>query len=684
MRMSVDVARQKSYCTEAPWMRGRSERAIPRAILPRTMSATRSSSNEQRVRCGLAALCGLLFGASAFWSGFYESSRWSPASLVFLAAALAVVFAARDRPSVAALAAVGGLSGLWLWSLISRGWADRADLALVAANRWALYAAIVTTLVLLVGRERRVALVLIDACSAAALGIAGYVLVRLLLPDAQQLFLGTTLNSPIGYGNAEANLLLLGFWPLVALAQDTRKRLRSAVAISAATVLGALLFAAQRRGSLLALVASGLLLLALVPGRRSRLWVLVAVLAGVSVGASSISPLFQHPDPVTGIASARTIHRAAITALLAGIGVGCVWALMLSVAAALRARGGPWTRRLTGASSAGLIALALAGSAIAGLNARSIAHRVRAQYDAFVNLSPSPGSFRLFSGGGNRYDYWRVAWMEFEHAPLRGVGAGSFTVGYFRERRTTEDVTQPHSLELQTLAELGLVGGLALLLFLGGPLFGLWRWSRRARAPGPERLVAVGAGGTFLAWLGQTSVDWVHLIPSITALALGAAVVLLCPPASAAENSVPKAGAVQAGSAARLRAVMLLGAGAAIAVAALYTARMMLADHHRAEAVALLARDPIAALAQTNDALALEGDGVDSYYARAAVLSRLGLYLDARAALLRAIAHAPQDWVSWALLGDLAIRHGDSAAATRAYRHASLLNPGVRSALPRR
>ena len=179
-----------------------------------------------------------------------------------------------------------------------------------------------TTLILLVGRERRVAIVLIAACSGAALGVAGYVLVRMLLPSAQQLFLGTDLNSPIGYANGQANLLLLGFWPLVAIAQDTRRALPSILAIGGATIVGALLFASQRRGSAFALVVSGLVLLALVRGRRSRLWVLVAVSAGVAVAASSILPLVQHPDP-DGVASLHTStvrrSRRCSRALVSGV-----------------------------------------------------------------------------------------------------------------------------------------------------------------------------------------------------------------------------------------------------------------------------------------------------------------------------------------------------------------------------
>ncbi len=648
------------------------------------MPATGQRPKELYVRCGLAAFGGLLFGVSAFWSGFYDTALWSPASLVFLTIALTFVIAVRRLPSGTALALVGGLAGLWLWSLLSSGWADRADLALVAANRWALYTAVAITLVLLVDRDRRVALVLLGACSAAALAFAGYVLVRMLLPSAQELFLATNLNQPIGYVNAEANLLLLGFWPLVAVAAHTRRRLPAALAIAGATALGALLLADERRGTVVALALSGLVLFALVPGRRTRLWVVLAVAAGVALAAHWIAPIYQHPDPATGVATLHDIHQAALAALLAGAGVGCVWAVLLSCGAAARGRVDGADRRLAQASTAALAGLALAAAVAVGLNAGSIEHRIRDQYNAFIHLSPSPQSFRLFSGGGNRYDYWRVAWKEFEQEPLRGVGAGSYTVGYFRDRRTAEDITQPHSIELQTLAELGLVGGLALALFLGAPVLGLWRWSRRAKAPGIERLVAVGAGGLFLSWLGQTSVDWIHLFPGITALALGAAVVLVSPTGDAPSPADgPKRRALPAwASAGRLGRLLRAIVVAAIVVAALLTARTMVADHLRADARALLARDPVAALAKTNDALALEGDSVDTYYVRAAALARLDLYPDARAALERAIANGPEDWVSWGLLGDLALRHGDDAAAAAAYRHAVRLNPMVAVDLP--
>src|SRR5207249_4817028 len=58
--------------------------------------------------------------------------------------------------------------------------------------------------------------------------------------------------------------------------------------------------------------------------------------------------------------------------------------------------------------------------------------RISREYDDFVNLkvNNAPTDTRFLSGGGYRYDYWRIAWTEFKQEPLRGVGAGSYDVDY--------------------------------------------------------------------------------------------------------------------------------------------------------------------------------------------------------------------------------------------------------------
>ena len=62
----------------------------------------------------------------------------------------------------------------------------------------------------------------------------------------------------------------------------------------------------------------------------------------------------------------------------------------------------------------------------------------------------------------------------------RGVGAGNYDRPYFAQRATTEDIRQPHSIELQLLSELGLVGAALLALALAGIALG--RGAHRAAA----------------------------------------------------------------------------------------------------------------------------------------------------------------------------------------------------------
>jgi len=110
-------------------------------------------------------------------------------------------------------------------------------------------------------------------------------------------------------------------------------------------------------------------------------------------------------------------------------------------------------------------------------------------------------------------------------------------------------------------------------------------------------------------------------------------------------------------------------------VAALTTARMELADVHQARGQRLLVGDPVGALRQADDAIDDESDSVEGYYLRSAALARLDLGGPAKTAMHEAIAHGLQDWVSWALLGDLDTRTGDRRAARAAYRYAARLDP---------
>jgi hypothetical protein len=332
-------------------------------------------------------------------------------------------------------------------------------------------------------------------------------------------------------------------------------------------------------------------------------------------------------------------------------------------------------RSATGAGSAlrwaptvVLVACVLAATCVVLTTVNDPGGVVSRQYDAFTKLQNTANEkTRFLSGGGNRYDYWRVAVDEFRDEPVRGVGAGSYQFGYFKERRTPEDIRQPHSLELQALAELGVVGGALVLVFILAVLFGLARRASFARRSPAEAGMVVAAGGIFLVWLVHTSVDWIHLIPGVTGAALAAAAVLLSP----WKRTAP----VAAGSRNIAHRVVVVACAVLVVAAAISLGRATLADRHAGDAQAAATSDPARAIAETDKALALNRNSISTYYTRAAAYARLNDYARARGALLDALKVEPENFVTWALLGDLAVRHGDKAQAETYYRRALALNP---------
>ena len=330
----------------------------------------------------------------------------------------------------------------------------------------------------------------------------------------------------------------------------------------------------------------------------------------------------------------------------------------------MKAGGSPaaaWMRRGERFIAAAVVAVALLAAIVA---LGDPVDKVRQQYDDFVNLRvDDPGGTRFLSGGGYRYDYWRVAWLEFKDAPIRGQGAGNYDDLYFVERRTSEDIRQPHSLPMQTLAELGLVGMLFLLLFVGAVIAGLWRQSRRALEVPARRTVAVAAGGAFAAWLAHTSVDWLHNIPGVTGVALCAAAALVAPWAR------------RRGSSISTRILVVAVSGLAAVGAADSVGRLAFADKDRIDARDSLRSDPVEALRLANRSLSLNDKSVPALYIKSAAYARMRRYRESRATLLEAARIEPRDHLTWALLGDLSARRGKFRQARAYYKRSLALNP---------
>jgi O-antigen ligase len=121
---------------------------------------------------------------------------------------------------------------------------------------------------------------------------------------------------------------------------------------------------------------------------------------------------------------------------------------------------------------------------------------------------------RLASLGSHRYAYWRVALDTGIDHPIAGVGASGFRVQWLKRRHIDDAVRDAHSLELETFAELGLVGVALLAALLGGvAVAGL-------AAHRADPALVAGPAAALTVWAFHSAIDWDWEMPALTLLAV--------------------------------------------------------------------------------------------------------------------------------------------------------------------
>jgi hypothetical protein len=635
----------------------------------------------------IAAACILLLLLLATTSqGAFAISRWAPLTLFALAVLIGSLIARgglalRSRAIGIALGAIWGLAA---WSTLSMLWAQSSGDAFTAANRVVLYATI-ATLPFALPLSRRSLAATGWSLTAGIGAIAVYVLVRLLV-DGSPLFLAGRLNGPVDYRNATALLFALPVWPFVVAAagRGYRRGVRAASLSLAALCLG-LVFLTQSRGILIGLVAGGCLALALGPDRVRRAWIGVLVLAGVAAASPWLLRPFHTFDGGDGYVGPHAIAVAAwaLAALTAAaFAVGMMIALF---DAGLRV-GSPQMRHARRAAR-----LALAGGTVVAVLAAGVAignpiAYLHGKWNQFTSLSFStPTTTRLLTVGGQRYDLWRVAVREVESAPLLGVGAENYSFGYYRHRATNRNLNDPHSLVFALLSENGVIGIMLFASFLGGlaaTMRGGWRELRPA-----DRRHAVAMAATGAVLLGQSTVDWIWLIPGLTAIgvySLSAAAALVAAGeelparASAAQSAARDEFQTRVRPAGRRRlapATLVRGAvvgallGTVLCVMALF-----LSDSYIQRARSTVG-DPRAELSSAQTAAIFDPWSVTPHYLEASAYETMGNRSSAYRQLQKALALEPANSATLGVLGDFEARGGNFAAARGYYRRALALDP---------
>lgn len=477
---------------------------------------------ERLGRLGSEALCllpGLLALYLGFTAGGFFPDSWGYVTVALAAAlVLRVVFARRPFEGFGwpVATAAGALALFTAWTYASGSWSNAPARALIEADRALMY---LFALVLFgsLGRTPERLRIMVRGLAAAffVLALTGLLSRTLpeLVPSAQTLA-PDRLSYPVTYWNALGLVAALGAVLSLHLTSDEKEpgwvRVLGAAALPA---LLTCLYFTLSRGAIGAGVGGVALYLLL--GRPRGL--VSGLLAVGPSGAYALASAYGADQlalgiPTSPVAAAQGEDVARVVALSSVAAAGLRLALLLLDAQLSRIHLGSGARRPAGA----VAVLALVAVAASATIALDLPQRIDAQYERFRAGDSLPETTdprqRLTQVGNNgRFAHWRVAARMYEAEPTRGHGAGTFEVVWARERPTDFHVLDAHSLYLEVLSELGVVG-LVLLGVSVAPILAAFA----LRAHGRNRALHAALLAAALTWAVRAGIDWDWEMPVLT------------------------------------------------------------------------------------------------------------------------------------------------------------------------
>ena len=478
------------------------------------------SSGPRIAAAGLLALPGVLVVYLSFSGGGYFPGAFSLVAVV-LALLLVLRITLAERPfagySAVSIAAIVLLALFTFWTLFSANWSDSGGRAVLEFVRALSYLLAVVLFASLPQSSARLAW-MVRGVAAGLVLVCGVALVTRVAADVWPIgpnISDDRLSYPVTYWNALGQMAAGAALLCLHLTSDEREPLVSRVLAAAAlpVVATTLLFTFSRGA-----IAAGLIGLAVyvVLGRpRGMVAGLLATVVPVAIALKVAydADLLQSED----FASAAAVDQ--------GHEVALVVVAMAVVAALARLALSVLDRRMTRVSlprppaaalwGGGALALVAVAAVLVAAGAPAYAER---QYDGFVQgrqlKDRDDLRARLTNPANNgRLDHWNVALDAYRADRIKGAGAGTYQLLWARDRPYRFTVVDGHSLYIEVLGELGLVGFLALVAALLTLLGGLAR--RALRHDGRRPLYAAVLAVT-VAWAVHAGVDWDWEMPAVT------------------------------------------------------------------------------------------------------------------------------------------------------------------------
>jgi O-Antigen ligase len=658
-----------------------------------------------------------LFVLWAVQNGGFDSTTWYWGALLLLATLAVLLVTERrgrlnlSRPSVIALA----LFALYVtWSYLSMTWAQYPGLALDGSNRALLYL-LVFALLTVLPWTKKAALLALMTFSIGVGVIAIVLLVRLAANDnVSVLFVDGRLAAPTGYINSTAALFTIQ--ALVAIALAARRDLPAPLRGLLTALAGASLQLAvvvQSRGWLFTLPIVALVAILIMPHR-------------LRIAAAAVIPIVAALIPVHRLLNvydsgpANSLGNSAIHAGRPALAV-CAAAFVAGtlLAWADQLYRGPGLSRGRRQAIGALLAIVAIGGVLAGglvVSKGRPLQFISRQWRGFSHEQSASTSSQFTDVGSGRYDFWRVGFDAFLAHPIGGLGQDNFGDYYLTHRRTVEEPSWTHSLELRLLAHTGIVGFALFAGFLIAAIAAALRPRRWGDAS--TRMLAATMMLPAAVWLIHGSLDWFWEIPALSGPALGFLGAAGGLESGLARSPGPAPGGGEASSAAhsdeilpvahpdeaspeadpgatpdeaprgpRLRSPVI----AAIGVLALVCATVALAFPYLSAreislASAVSATDPSRALTDLKLASKLNPLSSDPGRIAGAIALRDGSYAEAATRFKQSISAEPGGWFSWLGAGLAASALGDRTQARHDFVVANSINdrqPAVQEALQR-
>ena len=627
------------------------------------------------VGIGVAAA---IFALSCVNGGFSHTTQaYAGIAAWWILGAGAAIGIASARAGINRLAvvALGLLAAFAVWTLISVNWASDAERAFAQFNQVSLYVAVLAIAIVL---ARLVpASWVVGGVALAVSAIAVVAFVSRCFPssfgvqEASKSFpaLGIRLNYPLGYWNGLAIEVALAYPLLLAIMTSRRSRVASALAALPLPVLAAVMYLASSRGAFVAAAVGAIVFLLLTPRRWPALVALVV--AGIA-GAVAVAALVHKTELVNGDMknplAVQQGHHAALLIAIACLVTALVWAGLAELGT--RMSNPP---RVVGVA----IAIAVVGVALVAIVA---SHPVR-KFEQFKSVPKAAvagaegtetTSHLLETSGSGRWQFWGASISQFRAHPLNGGGAGSWQAWGLEHGSLPLPSEFAHSLYLESLAELGIVG---LLLVLGAVLVAAVGAVRSALRLQSGEIAAAAACG--MAFFLAAAYDWVWQLAGIAVVGVGMLGFAL--------GALPSERATAWGRFGVVRPIIaLLAVAAIIPQYVVLAAGTHLSNSRAAFAAAVAAeqtgvslpRDAARARSEALAAKAIEPWAASPYLQLGFVAAAEHDYPEAVRWGQEAIRRSRNDWNLWAALANFETRNGNIPAARRALAEARRLNPG--------